>query len=621
MQSLVTVATLLSVVSAGYIPAYSAPYGKSNVTHSSISSGSGHHPKPTKGHNETEIVTTTTEIVYTTVTTCPAGQTITWGGKPTVLPTDYLSTIYTTTTKTICPKCTEGPWVPPPGGYGSQQGGSGQGGSPWNGGTYGGSSGGQQLGSYGYGSSGSNAGGSQSSGSNGYGYGSSGSGSGSSGQYNHPPPEGSGHGPHLPEILGNGNCYPPGMNPGGCYLPGKNPYGHGGKPPPVHNGTVTIKSTSKSATVSKSTTKASVSGHSYSHSGSVSQTSATYSASHSVSASKSASSSGSKSSSASVSSTGSKSASSTGNSTPSSSVSYSSKSSSQSQSSLVSSSGSKSASSSGTSSQSSASGTITSSSSVTSSASLSSSTASSSTSSSSSSSASALPSCYFWMENIKHQGISAFGPSGYTVFRNVKDYGAKGDGVNDDTAAINAAMSDGGRCAPGSCASSTLTPAVVYFPAGTYLVSAPIIDYYYTQIIGNPNCMPIIKASSGFSGAWVIDGDQYQAGGVLGFGSTNIFWRQIRNFVIDMTSVPASSALVGIHWPTAQATSLQNIVFKMSEAVGTQHEGVFIESGSGGFMTDLTFYGGNIAAYWGNQYVKLMVQVLRGPISILRLNG
>lgn len=32
----------------------------------------------------------------------------------------------------------------------------------------------------------------------------------------------------------------------------------------------------------------------------------------------------------------------------------------------------------------------------------------------------------YWYENIAHQGISAFGPSGYVVYRNVKDYGAKG---------------------------------------------------------------------------------------------------------------------------------------------------------------------------------------------------
>jgi glucan 1,3-beta-glucosidase len=33
----------------------------------------------------------------------------------------------------------------------------------------------------------------------------------------------------------------------------------------------------------------------------------------------------------------------------------------------------------------------------------------------------------FWLESIAHQGISAFGASGYQVFRNVKDFGAKGN--------------------------------------------------------------------------------------------------------------------------------------------------------------------------------------------------
>jgi glucan 1,3-beta-glucosidase len=83
--------------------------------------------------------------------------------------------------------------------------------------------------------------------------------------------------------------------------------------------------------------------------------------------------------------------------------------------------------------------------------------------------------------------------------------------------------------------------------------------------------------------------------------ATNVFWRQIRNLVIDLTAIPSSSSATGIHWPTAQATSLQNIVFKMSSASGTQHQGVFIEGGSGGFMNDLTFYGGLNGVVFGNQ--------------------
>lgn len=193
-------------------------------------------------------------------------------------------------------------------------------------------------------------------------------------------------------------------------------------------------------------------------------------------------------------------------------------------------------------------------------------------------------SCSYWLEDLQHQGKAPFqSDASYQVFRNVKAYGAVGDGVADDTAAINLAISSGDRCGPGSCNSSTTTPALVYFPPGDYLVSSSIINYYDTQIIGNPNCLPTIRASSNLTG-WVIDSS--------GFGATNTFFRQIRNLVIDTTGVPPEVAVTGIFWPTAQATRLQNLVFRMSEATGTQHQGVFISEGSGGILNDLVAYGG-----------------------------
>ncbi|KAK4238969.1 pectate lyase superfamily protein-domain-containing protein [Achaetomium macrosporum] len=201
----------------------------------------------------------------------------------------------------------------------------------------------------------------------------------------------------------------------------------------------------------------------------------------------------------------------------------------------------------------------------------------------------------WWLSSIQRQGAAAFNDDkSYKVFRNVKDYGAKGDGSTDDTAAINAAISDGNRCGQG-CSSQTTTPALVYFPPGTYVVSKPIVPFYYTQLVGDAVSLPTLKAAAGFSGMAVIDADPYNNDGRYEFG-------QIRNFQIDLTAMPVEVG-AGIHWQVAQATSLQNIVFNMRTDGGdsNKQQGIFMDNGSGGFMTDLTFNGGNYGAFLGNQ--------------------
>jgi glucan 1,3-beta-glucosidase len=114
--------------------------------------------------------------------------------------------------------------------------------------------------------------------------------------------------------------------------------------------------------------------------------------------------------------------------------------------------------------------------------------------------------CSSWLEEISDYGVAPFASPGYRVFRNVKDYGAKGDGHQDDTNAIISAISDGGRCDLLTCASSTRTPATVYFPSGTYYISKEIPVSYYTNLIGNPRCLPILKATKNFNGSTFIMG-------------------------------------------------------------------------------------------------------------------
>ncbi|CAG9998130.1 unnamed protein product [Clonostachys byssicola] len=210
----------------------------------------------------------------------------------------------------------------------------------------------------------------------------------------------------------------------------------------------------------------------------------------------------------------------------------------------------------------------------------------------------------WWFSSIERTGAVPFGTSGsdYPVFRNVKDFGAKGDGSSDDTDAINAAITAGNnRCGLG-CDSSTTTPALVYFPPGTYIVSKPIVAYYYTHMIGDLSDVPTLKSSANFEGMAVIDANPYANTGDNWFTNQNNFFRQIRNFKIDVTSQPKTSG-TGIHWQVAQATSLQNIEFFMIEdsSEDNAQQGIFMENGSGGFITDLVFHGGKYGAFFGSQ--------------------
>ena len=207
----------------------------------------------------------------------------------------------------------------------------------------------------------------------------------------------------------------------------------------------------------------------------------------------------------------------------------------------------------------------------------------------------------YWLETIQRQGTVPFSSNStsYKIFRNVKDYGAKGDGTTDDTVAINSAITEGNRCGQG-CDSSTTTPAIIYFPSGTYLVSKPIVQLYYTQFVGDATNLPTLKAAASFAGMAVIDSDPYADGGDNWYTNQNNFYRQVRNFVIDLTAMPATSG-AGIHWQVAQATSLQNIVFNMVKGASSKQQGIFMDNGSGGFMSDLVFNGGGIGAFFGNQ--------------------
>jgi glucan 1,3-beta-glucosidase len=196
----------------------------------------------------------------------------------------------------------------------------------------------------------------------------------------------------------------------------------------------------------------------------------------------------------------------------------------------------------------------------------------------------------FWYEEIHNNGISPFIPDGdsWPVFRNVKSFRAEGDGLTDDSLAIQNAIDAGTNFANRSTNSlgTTGQPAVLYFPSGTYLVKKPLQLYVYTVVMGDPINMPTIKAASSFEGDTVIRAkDPNQV-------SVENFHIGIKNIILDSQSLNRARTLTLLDWSISQGTQLTNVAFNMPfDATG--HTGLATPAnGSPLMVNDCTFTGG-----------------------------
>lgn len=138
--------------------------------------------------------------------------------------------------------------------------------------------------------------------------------------------------------------------------------------------------------------------------------------------------------------------------------------------------------------------------------------------------------------------------------------------LQDSTAAIQRAISDGNRCGA-KCGGSTTKNAIVYIPYGTYMVSSSISVYFGTQIIGDARNVPQLVASPRFVGLGLLSTDVYVSNGGIGpdglslewYIDTGRFYSQIRNLNIDIRRTNAHANICGLHYQVAQATSLHNV--------------------------------------------------------------
>jgi glucan 1,3-beta-glucosidase len=223
----------------------------------------------------------------------------------------------------------------------------------------------------------------------------------------------------------------------------------------------------------------------------------------------------------------------------------------------------------------------------------------------------------FWFENINHNGLAPFildsGP--YSVFRNVKDFGVKGDGVTDDSAAIQAAI-NGKICFHLNPRLDWLTfflswkfgnrqdteYARLWFNRWTsrHLRSSRQICFgkshsaLYKHVCGNPNNRPQLLASSRFNENTMVYGkDPNQS-------ATDNFCIGIKNMIFVSISASASTAFTLLDWSVPQATHITNIKFDMPD--NSQHTGMAMpEGGSGTIMGNLPFTGGKYGINMNNQ--------------------
>lgn len=138
----------------------------------------------------------------------------------------------------------------------------------------------------------------------------------------------------------------------------------------------------------------------------------------------------------------------------------------------------------------------------------------------------------------------------------VKDFGAVGDGVADDTAAIQAAIN---------------AASAVYVPAGTYIVNVVTLDAN-TELHGDGSSS-IIKQSASFAGG--SQGSLYVNSGAAGSQVSNIVIRDLR---IEGTNIAAPVFSEFKH--LVSLNGVKNVLVANVEFVGFQGDGLYIGSGN-----------------------------------------
>ena len=201
------------------------------------------------------------------------------------------------------------------------------------------------------------------------------------------------------------------------------------------------------------------------------------------------------------------------------------------------------------------------------------------------------PSTY-WLDQQDHtgnaRGYAPFLPDDFTypVYRNVKSYHALGDGVTDDTQALQNAINDDGSGGNRYNNEVSTRPAQVFVPGGTYVVTKQLDLRLNTILVGDPNDRPVFKAARGFEGGTVLNGYDYAT---RDSGGTTAFFTAVKNVVVDTTAIAPDTNVVALQWGVAQGCQLSNVRINMP-TYSTGHTGIALDQGSTTIVSDVVSY-------------------------------
>ena len=157
---------------------------------------------------------------------------------------------------------------------------------------------------------------------------------------------------------------------------------------------------------------------------------------------------------------------------------------------------------------------------------------------------------------------------------NVKGFGAKGDGVTDDTAAIQACF-NAAFTAAGNGTNTTLNKPV-YFPPGTYLVTSPFTTSVTGTASGAGSAVKLaVTSTSNFS-----TGDRVQVSSVGGTTEANGIWYITVNDSTHMTLTGSAFSNAWTSGGTVNAPALKIKNTQGARVFGAGMEGSIITCGT-----------------------------------------